>query len=95
MADLLAEVKDLIAAGVDPTVAANTVNAERARRAQQDDAGSTRSQLLLSAQRDFLFLFQSSVAGEVSGTTRKFRDCLAVSFIAFAALLPQQANLAA
>lgn len=34
MSDLISEIKDLIALGVDPTVAANTVYAERARRAQ-------------------------------------------------------------
>jgi hypothetical protein len=35
MADLLSEINALIAVGVDPTVAATTVNAERARKAQQ------------------------------------------------------------
>ena len=35
MTELLAEINSLIAVGVDPTVAANTVNAERARKAQQ------------------------------------------------------------
>jgi hypothetical protein len=35
MADLLSEINALIAVGVDPTVAANTVNTERARKAHQ------------------------------------------------------------